>query len=158
MPHIHDLIDFIVDAYIVYENRVLLILHKKLKLWLPVGGHIELNEDPDEALVREIKEECGLEVKILANRLDRNDPNHKHLHTPSYLNIHKIGSNPDEVHRHVALIYFAKAQSDKFVLNADEHDNIRWFSDEELCDPKYDILPIVQFYAREALKRASEYD
>ena len=57
MPHIHDLIDFIVDAYIVHNNSVLLILHKKLKIWLPIGGHIELNEDPDEALMREIKEE-----------------------------------------------------------------------------------------------------
>ena len=155
MPHIHDLIDFIVDAYIVHNNSVLLILHKKLKIWLPIGGHIE---DIFKALRREIKEECGLEVEILANRLNRNDPNHKHLFTPSYLNIHKVGDKPNEVHKHVGLIYFARAKSDKFKLAEDEHDDIRWFDAEKLNDQKYNILPIVQFYAKEALKRASEHD
>jgi len=64
MPHIHDLIDFIVNVYIVHEGKVLFIQHKKLNKWLPVGGHIELNEDPDQAIFREVKEECGLEIEI----------------------------------------------------------------------------------------------
>ncbi len=33
--------------------------------WLPVGGHIEQNETPDEALLREIKEETNLDVELL---------------------------------------------------------------------------------------------
>jgi 8-oxo-dGTP pyrophosphatase MutT (NUDIX family) len=41
-----------------------LINHKQLNKWLAIGGHIELNEDPDEALFREGKEECGLEIKV----------------------------------------------------------------------------------------------
>ncbi len=41
MPHIHDKIDFTVDVFIVYENKVLLIFHKKHNMWLQVGGHIE---------------------------------------------------------------------------------------------------------------------
>jgi len=151
MAHIHEKIDFVTDAYIVNENRVLLIFHKKQKMWLPVGGHIELDENSDAALLREIKEECGLEVEILAERLTRNDPNHKHLYRPEYLNIHHV----NEKHRHIALIYFAKAKSDKFKLATDEHDDIRWFREEELGDPKFKILPVIQFYAGEALKRNS---
>ena len=50
MPHIHDLIDFTVDVFIVNNQRVLLIFHKKHNMWLQIGGHIELNEDPDEDL------------------------------------------------------------------------------------------------------------
>ena len=50
-------IDLVVTGYIFDENgRQLLIHHNKLNMWLPPGGHIEANETPDEALVREIKE------------------------------------------------------------------------------------------------------
>ena len=58
-----------VAAYIIHNNKVLLIHHQKLDLWLPVGGHIDQNETPDDALLREIREEVNLEVEIL-NKLD----------------------------------------------------------------------------------------
>ena len=32
--------------------------------WLPPGGHIEVNEDPIEAVLREVLEETGLEVEV----------------------------------------------------------------------------------------------
>jgi 8-oxo-dGTP pyrophosphatase MutT (NUDIX family) len=38
--------------------------HDKYKIWAHVGGHIELDEDPNEAVLREIKEEVGLDVKL----------------------------------------------------------------------------------------------
>jgi 8-oxo-dGTP diphosphatase len=66
MPHLHDLMDFTVVALVVHENRVLLISHRQLHKWLPLGDHIDLDEDPDQALFREIKEESGLEVDILS--------------------------------------------------------------------------------------------
>ena len=64
MPHIHELIDFTVGVYIVHDSKVLLVHHKKFDKWLSVGGHIELHEDPEEALFREVKEETGLEIKL----------------------------------------------------------------------------------------------
>lgn len=147
MPHIHDLIDFTVVAYIVHENKVLLINHKKYDKWLPIGGHVELHEDPEEALMREIQEECGLEVEILGERPDFSDPNVKPLITPTYMDIHSI----TETHRHVGLMYFAKAVSDKVTLADKEHNEIRWFTREELSDPKYNLKPQVIFYAEKAL-------
>ncbi len=56
MPHIHELIDFTVAIFIVRERKVLLILHRKLNKWLPVGGHIELDEDPEIAALRGMTE------------------------------------------------------------------------------------------------------
>lgn len=149
MPHIHDFIDFTVVAYIVHDNKVLLINHRKYNLWLPIGGHVELHEDPEEALMREIQEESGLEVEILGERPMFQDPNVKPLIAPTFMDIHSI----DETHRHVGLMYFAKAASDKVTLADGEHSNIRWFTREELSDPKYNLKPQVRFYAEEALSR-----
>lgn len=60
MPHIHERIDWTVDVLIVHEDRVLLRKHDKYKVWLMVGGHIELDEGPEEAALREVQEEVGL--------------------------------------------------------------------------------------------------
>jgi 8-oxo-dGTP pyrophosphatase MutT (NUDIX family) len=64
MPHIHDKIDFCSEVFVVFKNKVLLRKHDKFKIWLSVGGHIELDEDPTETAVREAKEEVGLDVVL----------------------------------------------------------------------------------------------
>jgi len=38
--------DFVATAFIADGGKVLLVLHRKLGLWLPVGGHIEEGETP----------------------------------------------------------------------------------------------------------------
>ena len=66
MGHIHTgtgEYDFTVGAYIIRQTpngyEALLHLHKKLEKWLPFGGHIELNESPWQAVLREVEEEAG---------------------------------------------------------------------------------------------------
>ncbi len=147
MPHINKLIDYTVEVFIVYNNKVLLIYHKALQKWLPVGGHIELDEDPEEALFRETREETGLEIEVVSDNLDFKTRDFKSLFTPVYLDIHKINN----IHRHVGMVYFARAKSDKVVLKEDEHDQIKWFSKKELDDPKHSLLEDVRLYARKAL-------
>ncbi len=51
-------------VYIINGDKVLLHMHKKYKTWFPVGGHIEKDELPHEAALREAKEESGLNVTI----------------------------------------------------------------------------------------------
>jgi len=53
MSHIHEKIDFTVEVFIVYKNKVLLRMHDKHHRWLSVGGHIELDEDPIQAAMRD---------------------------------------------------------------------------------------------------------
>ncbi|MGL5379067.1 NUDIX domain-containing protein, partial [Clostridium sp.] len=55
---------FTVSVYVVNNNRVLLHKHKKAQILLPVGGHIELNELPEEAAKRETLEEAGLVIEL----------------------------------------------------------------------------------------------
>src|SRR3989344_916117 len=150
MAHIHDLIDFTVDVFIVHDKKVLLIFHKKHNMWLQIGGHIELNEDSDEALFREVKEECGLDIEIIGEREPKFEmKGTKFLYAPIFMNIHDI----NETHKHIGLIYFAKAKSDKFTLSKREHTDIRWFSKEDLDNPEFNLNEAVKFYSKEALNK-----
>jgi len=149
MPHIHELIDFTVVAYVVYRTKVLLIHHKELNKWLPLGGHIELDEDPEQALFREVKEESGLEIVVLGEKPVVQPVRRKFLYAPVFLDIHDIS----DTHRHIGMIYFAKAKSDGVILAEKEHNAIRWFSKEELDYAQFGIEADVIYYAREALQR-----
>jgi RimJ/RimL family protein N-acetyltransferase len=52
---------FSVAVFARHEGRVLLVKHKRLGTWLPVGGEVEAGETPLEAARRELTEETGLE-------------------------------------------------------------------------------------------------
>ena len=66
-----------VTGFIVNKSSTLLHWHNKVKEWLPPGGHIETNEDPVEALNREIYEETGLKIDIIkTNKQTVNKPIH----------------------------------------------------------------------------------
>jgi 8-oxo-dGTP pyrophosphatase MutT (NUDIX family) len=51
---------FSVAIYARRGDRVLVIRHRRLGTWLPVGGELEPGETPLEAAVRELREETGL--------------------------------------------------------------------------------------------------
>lgn len=148
MPHIHDAIDFAVSVYVVYRNRVLFVHHSSLDLWLPVGGHIELDEDPEQAAYREVKEESGLDIVLYGEKPQINPIQDQAtlLIPPIYMDIHKI----TDTHRHIGLIYFATTKLDNVTLAAKEHKAIRWLTIDEL--PNYNLLPQVRFYAEQAIK------
>ena len=47
------------------EGRILLMLRVDDKRWCLPCGWVELNESPMETAVRETKEECGLDIRVL---------------------------------------------------------------------------------------------
>lgn len=150
MPHIHRLYDWVVSVFIVHRGKVLLCFHKKYQEWLPVGGHVDLDEDPEEALFKEIREECGLKVRILAEKPSVAHPGVKPVYTPSYVDVHRIKG----VHKHIALIYFGTAASDRVRLCEREHAEYRWLSKRELGDPKLSLTRSIRFYCLKALEAA----
>jgi len=155
MPHIHEQIDWTIVAYVVYKRKVLFIFHKELQKWLPLGGHVELDEDPDEALLREVKEESGIKnVKVLASKpnLSLEDSRRKFLYTPAYVDIHPIS----KTHRHIGLVYFLRTETDAVQLAEKEHTEIRWLTEDEFDDSRFHLELSIKFYAREAIQRAQE--
>ncbi len=152
MPHIHDKIDFVVETFIVHNNKVLLRIHDKLKFWLSVGGHIEPDEDPVQAAIREVKEEVGLDVELYddqgVNQLD--ETGEKIIIRPQYISRHNIS----DTHEHIALIYFARSFTDKLKLSETEiSSGVKWFAKDELDDPKYNLKPIIKLCAKKALEK-----
>ena len=124
--------DLVVAGYVFHEDKVLLIHHKKLGLWLPVGGHINENETPDEALLREIEEEIGIGVEILnKNQMPLIGNTRKNLATPFYANVHSVGD-----HNHCCFFYICKAiNPEKLKINKELVD-YGWFSKEDLSAKK----------------------
>ncbi len=151
MPHIHDNIDYAVETFIVYKDKVLLRKHDKYKMWMSIGGHIELEEDPNEAAVREAKEEVNLDIKLADDLLPPIAPTetYRDLIPPKFLNRNKISPN----HDHVTLVYFATTESDQIRQNDTEvSDDIHWYTKEELDSPNCEVQSDVKFYALQALK------
>jgi len=121
--------DLVVSGYLIHNNKVLLIHHKKLDLWLPPGGHIDKDETPDDALRREFKEELNLDIEIL-NRNDVSDIGNikKQLAVPFYANVHNVGD-----HDHSCLFYLCKPKNPEAIaINKNELNDFKWLSVEEL--------------------------
>jgi ADP-ribose pyrophosphatase YjhB (NUDIX family) len=119
--------DLVVTGFIFHEDKMLLIHHKKLNLWLPVGGHIEPNEVPDDALKREIMEETNLEVDIpqvihlpLVHDAKRN------CATPFHVNVHSVGD-----HEHCGFDYICITSNPKALKLNNETQAFRWLTREE---------------------------
>ena len=131
VAHIHEKIDFTVAIFVVHQNKILLIHHRKLDKWLPLGGHIELEEDPEQAALREAREESGLEVELVGERPPTTEPGTRALIAPRFLDIHRISAT----HEHIGMIYWARPKNGALQsaqLAEAEHHDIRWCAASDL--------------------------
>jgi len=143
---------FCVTAYVFNPNdrRFLMVHHRKLNMWVPPGGHVDPNEIPDNAAVRETLEETGVSVRLI----DRKGPADSCLVAPFGIqrNIIKEG-----LHEHLDLIYLAVPESDpaQAVLNDRESLGIGWFTLDEIMSPSFATFVTVRqwssYFAQEIL-------
>jgi 8-oxo-dGTP pyrophosphatase MutT (NUDIX family) len=155
MAHIHEKIDFTVAIFVVHDAKILLIHHRKLDKWLPLGGHIELDEDPEQAALREAREESGLDVELLGERPPTTGPGTRALIAPRFLDIHRI----NDTHEHIGMIYWARpagsARRVLATLATEEHHDIRWCSLDDLDALQPPMSDAVKWYCRRAIEEIS---
>jgi len=137
--------DFVATGFVVKGKKTLLLKHKKLQMWLPPGGHIEPHELPDDALIREVKEETGLDVVIVPDPLP-NMSDVRMLAPVHHIQLEKIKPG----HEHIDLIYLCRVVGGE-LLDEHENDELRWFDYDELDDPE--IRDEVRAVAKEAIKK-----
>lgn len=114
--------------------RVLLVHHKKMGRWVQPGGHVERDENPYEAAVREAREETGIDVAPFLPAPEILNDGNKKLPVPNFLSEYDIpayGAEP--AHKHVDVIYVARVPFQEPALAAAEHTAVRWFTRAELA-------------------------
>ena len=151
MAHIHEKIDFTVAIFVVHGGKVLVIHHRKLNKWLPLGGHIELDEDPEQAALRETREESGLDVELVGERPPTTEPGTRALIGPRFLDIHRIS----DTHEHIGMIYWARVKAGAATLAAEEHHDIRWCSADELEQLSPSMSNAVKWYCLKAIEEVN---
>tara|TARA_Y100000310_G_scaffold10865_1_gene11507 strand:+ start:285 stop:701 length:417 start_codon:yes stop_codon:yes gene_type:complete len=100
-------------AFAVYQGKMLVLKRASNDIhfpgiWEPPGGRLELGENPDDGLKREVKEETGLEIDI--------------LHPLSIR--HFVRQDGQTV---TMIIYLCKVQNDEVVISK-EHEGFGWVS------------------------------
>ncbi len=112
----------VVDGIVMQNNKILLLKRKKDpfsgKYVLP-GGHVEFGETTRNAIVREIKEETGYDVTVIATLGAYDDP----LRDPRG--------------HYVSLVYICAWSAGKKQIKEDEVESIDWISIDDLG--KYEI-------------------
>lgn len=118
----------LVSYFIVFDEerkKILLVDHKKAQLWLPSGGHVEIDEDPKDAAKRECLEELGIEADFWSH-----DP----IFLTSTLTVGLTAGHID-----VSLWYILKGDSEaKYKFDQDEFNNILWFNFDDIPYEKSD--------------------
>lgn len=157
MAHIHTgsgQIDWTVEVYIVHASRVLLRKHDKYGIWLGVGGHIELDETPTQAALREVLEEVGLSIELIdaATVYFPNSQTNTQLPMPIAMNAHAI----NDTHQHIGLVYAARATTTDIVPGpGEQQDGWQWYTAAELT-ASTELSPDVRAYAMRALELARQ--
>lgn len=118
--------DFTATTFVVQQGKVLLLFHRKLQMWLPPGGHIDPDELPDEAALREALEETGVEIELVGEREPAGFA--YALARPRGVQLETIAPG----HEHIDLIYFGRPVGGRTRLNAREAEQVGWFGLDEL--------------------------
>ena len=101
----------------IHDGHVLLHWHPKVGAWLPPGGHIDENEDPVQAVLREVLEEAGVRAAIVPTGPDLRLDYPTQVSPPFTILIEDIDDPVAGFHQHIDLIYFCRLVGPSGPLN-----------------------------------------
>lgn len=100
-------------------QRLLLTHHRKLDMWLQLGGHSDGDPDSQAVAMREAREESGLGVQLLSPHIFDID-------------VHEIPARKkDPAHCHFDVRYALQAESDEYLVS-EESLALAWVDINEL--------------------------
>ena len=139
---------FTATVYILQDDKVLLLMHPKLKKWIPPGGHVEKSELPSECAKREALEETGLLVELIKDEniwLERwNASSFERPWLCLLENIPAHGTHP--AHQHMDFIYLGRPVGGAITEEHRAQNALRWFTLEEVLglEPDQEIFQETQ--------------
>lgn len=126
---------FVATVYVVHDGATALHAHDKLDMWLPPGGHLDRDEVPHEAAVREVREELGLDPTLVAPEADVESPTVESMPQPQQFLLEDINTCDGAVgHQHVDFVYYGSVGSRDISPEAGEQAaaDWEWFTPERL--------------------------
>lgn len=120
---------FTATGFVVDGGRTLLHWHKRLQQWMPPGGHIEPDENPVQAVLREIREETGLEAEVIPSIAALSFSYPAQLQPP-YTILLEDSPEPGDPHQHIDLIYFCRLRDG--AANERLEGDFRWVDEAAL--------------------------
>ncbi|MFH1253873.1 MAG: NUDIX hydrolase [bacterium] len=151
--------DFTATGYVINpeKTKILVIFHNKLQKWLPAGGHMEPNELPHEAALREVFEETGVTARIISDDHDMGLNGESDCQIPRpYSVLYQIipQSIKDVEHIHVDFIYAMEAEESALKIQVEEVSRVEWLTKDEILES--DCFDSVKGFVRNYLKRVGE--
>ena len=149
---------FVATVYVVHDGATLLHRHDRLDMWLPPGGHVERDELPHEAAVREAREETGLDVDLVAGDREFETGTVRSLPEPEHLLLEDINVHDGAVgHQHVDFVFYGRATDRRLAPAEDEAPawDWEWFGPDELASRRDRFEPDVVEVGRQAIETVS---
>ncbi|MFA5306455.1 MAG: NUDIX hydrolase [Candidatus Babeliales bacterium] len=147
--------DFTATGYVMNPERtkILVIFHNKLQRWLPAGGHIEPNELPHEAALREVFEETGVIARIVNDNPDMGLKGEVDCQIPRpYSVLYQIipQNNKDIEHIHIDFVYAMEAEESLLKVRIEEVSNVKWLTKDEIF--AFDCFDSIKGFVRNCLR------
>lgn len=115
------------SGIVIRKEKILLIQHRYIKEWFQPGGHVDPNESPLEAAIRELQEETGW--------LTQTSTLHP-MEIPLDIDIHIIPANPikqESQHLHIDFAYLLEPISEGV---ATDPEAVAWFALKDCHAPR----------------------
>jgi 8-oxo-dGTP pyrophosphatase MutT (NUDIX family) len=149
---------FVATVYVVHDGATALHEHDKLDMWLPPGGHVDRGEVPHVTARREVREELGLDVDVVAPEGDIASPTVESIPQPQHFLLEDINVCDGAVgHQHVDFIYYGRAGSREIAPAAGEQPaaDWEWFTPADLREHADDLEPDVVQIGQQAIEALS---